>query len=180
MITIGPRSRYLALAFRLFLAVVFLIAGGSKLAHANLFVDTVKGYKMLPGSLVRPFGLALPWIEVLVGLYLLVGLFTRLAALAAGVFLVIFLFALGVQIAHGHTGDCGCVVGIDNPVITAFIGGNNIGPWDLIRDSILVLMAAFVALAPRPLLAVDGWLQARREAEEDQYYEHDAAGSPVA
>ncbi|HXT35172.1 MAG TPA: MauE/DoxX family redox-associated membrane protein [Chloroflexota bacterium] len=180
MITIGPRARTIALIFRFFLAVVFLIAGGSKIAHANLFVDTVRGYRMLPDSLVRPFGLALPWIETLLGLYLLVGLFTRLAAIAAGVFLVIFLFALGVQLAHGHTGDCGCVVGIDNPVITAFVGGANIGPWDLIRDSILLLMAAFVALVPRPFLAVDGWLQSRREADEARYYEQDAAGSPVA
>ncbi|HVA88781.1 MAG TPA: MauE/DoxX family redox-associated membrane protein [Chloroflexota bacterium] len=179
MIAIRPRARTIALAFRLFLAVVFLIAGGSKLAHANLFVTTVQGYKMLPDSLVRPFGLALPWIETLLALYLLVGLFTRLAAVATSALIVMFLLALGVQLAHGHTGDCGCVVGIDNPVITAFVGGANIGPWDLVRDSILLLMAAFVAITPRPLLAVDGWLQARREADEDLYYEQDTAGSPV-
>jgi uncharacterized membrane protein YphA (DoxX/SURF4 family) len=172
--------RYVTLVFRLFLVVVFLIAGGSKIAHPWVFVHTVEGYKMLPGSLARPFGLALPWIEVLLGLYLLIGLFTRLAAIATCAVLAMFLFALAVQLAHGHTGDCGCVVGIDNPIITAFVGGNNIGPWDLIRDSILLLMSAAVALTPHPLLAVDGWLAARREAADSRYYDQDAAEAPIA
>ncbi|MGH2388600.1 MAG: MauE/DoxX family redox-associated membrane protein, partial [Chloroflexota bacterium] len=134
--------QYVTLVFRLLLAVVFLIAGASKVAHPWVFVHTVEGYRMLPGSLARPFGLALPWVEVLLGLYLLVGLFTRVAAAVVGAVLVMFLFALSVQLAHGHTGDCGCVVGINNPIITAFVGGNTIGSFDLVRDAVLLLMAA--------------------------------------
>ena len=76
----GP-LQYLSLICRILLAVIFLIAGGSKIAHPWVFVHTVEGYRMLPGSLARPFGLALPWLEVLLALYLLVGLFTRLAAI---------------------------------------------------------------------------------------------------
>src|SRR6185312_2569381 len=121
----GP-LQYLSLICRILLAVIFLIAGGSKIAHPWVFVHTVEGYRMLPGSLARPFGLALPWLEVLLALYLLVGLFTRLAAIVMGAVLVMFLFALGVQLAHGHTGDCGCVVGITNPIVTAFVGGDTI------------------------------------------------------
>ena len=74
---------------------------------------------MLPAALARPFGLALPRIEVLVDLYLLIGLFTRAAALAAATLLGVFLVALAVQLVRGHTGNCGCVVGIDNPLIPA-------------------------------------------------------------
>src|SRR6185312_8052584 len=147
----GP-LQYLTLVFRLLLAVVFLIAGASKIAHPWVFVHTVEGYRMLPGSLARPFGLALPWLEVLLALYLLVGLFTRVAAVVMCAVLVMFLFALGVQLAHGHTGDCGCVVGITNPVITAFVGGNTIGPFDLFRDGVLLAMTACIALIPQPIL----------------------------
>jgi uncharacterized membrane protein YphA (DoxX/SURF4 family) len=170
--------QYVTLVFRLLLAVVFLIAGASKIAHPWVFVHTVEGYRMLPGSLARPFGLALPWVEVLLALYLLVGLFTRVAAVVMCAVLVMFLFALGVQLAHGHTGDCGCVVGITNPVITAFVGGNTIGAFDLVRDAVLLLMAAAIALTPRPVLAVDAMLRARREALD--YDDEDMAEAPLA
>jgi uncharacterized membrane protein YphA (DoxX/SURF4 family) len=170
--------QYVTLVFRLLLAVVFLIAGASKIAHPWVFVHTVEGYRMLPGSLARPFGLALPWVEVLLALYLLVGLFTRVAAVVMCAVLVMFLFALGVQLAHGHTGDCGCVVGITNPVITAFVGGNTIGAFDLVRDGVLLLMAAAIALTPRPVLAVDAMLRARREALD--YDDEDMAEAPLA
>jgi hypothetical protein len=134
---------------------------------------------MIPGSLARPFGLALPWLEVLLALYLLVGLFTRLAAIVMGAVLVMFLFALGVQLAHGHTGDCGCVVGITNPIVTAFVGGNTIGPFDLVRDGVLLLMTACIALAPQPILAVDGLLRARREALDDLAYDDEESAEAV-
>src|SRR5579864_6890432 len=119
--TTTPPWRYATLAFRIFLAIVFLVAGLSKVFQPWTFVNTVEGYDMLPTSLARLFGLALPWIEVLLGLYLLIGLFTRITAVATAALLGVFLVALGVQLARGHTGNCGCVVGIDNPIIAAFV-----------------------------------------------------------
>jgi uncharacterized membrane protein YphA (DoxX/SURF4 family) len=169
MITTTPAWRYATVVFRLCLAVVFLVAGGSKIPNAWAFVHTVEGYNMLPQAIARPFGLALPWIEVLIGLYLLAGLFLRVTALVTAGVLVLFLIALSVQIARGTTGNCGCVVGITNPIVTWFIGGNSIGAFDLVRDGVLLLMALAVAVTPHPPLAVDAWLAARREelAEED-------------
>lgn len=170
MITTTPAWRYATVVFRLCLAVVFLVAGGSKIPHPWAFVHTVEGYNMLPNGVARPFGLALPWIEVLVGLYLLLGLFIRVTALVTGGVLVVFLIALGVQIARGTTGNCGCVVGITNPIVTWFIGGNSIGAFDLVRDGVLLLMALALAITPWAPLSVDAWLAARRQemvADED-------------
>ncbi len=174
----GP-LQYAGLLFRIVLALIFLIAGGSKIAHPWVFVHTVEGYHMLPGSLARPFGLALPWLEVILALYLLVGLFTRLAAIVTGVVLAMFLFALSVQLVNGHTGDCGCVVGITNPVITAFVGGNTIGPFDLVRDGVLLFMTACIALIPQPILSVDSLLRARREGLDDLAYDDEESTEAV-
>jgi len=166
MIPSASSYRYAGVVFRLALAAVFLIAGGSKLPHPWAFVHTVEGYKMLPDALARPFGLALPWIEVLIGLYLLLGLFTRIVAAVSAAVLVLFLVALGVQIVRGNTTNCGCVVGIDNPVIIWFIGGNNIGPFDLVRDGVLLLLSLGLATIPNPALAVDSILAAKRGARD--------------
>lgn len=170
MVTAATPWRYATLAFRIFLAIVFLVAGGSKVVQPWVFVHTVEGYNMLPNAIARPFGLALPWIEVLIGVYLLIGLFTRAAAAAAAVLLATFLVALSVQIARGHTGNCGCVIGLNNPIITAFVGGDTISAWDLIRDGLLLAMAVAIALTPRPWPAVDALLAARRaEVDQDEY-----------
>ena len=171
MITTTPAWRYASVVFRLCLALVFLVAGGSKIPNAWAFVHTVEGYNMLPHAVARPFGLALPWIEVLIGLYLLIGLFTRIVALVTGAALVVFLIALGMQIARGTTGNCGCVVGITNPVVTWFIGGNSIGAFDLVRDGVLLLMALAIAITPQTPLSVDAWLAARREELADEDYD---------
>jgi uncharacterized membrane protein YphA (DoxX/SURF4 family) len=163
MIATTDLLRYGSLAARWFLAAVFIIAGASKVAHPWVFVHTVEGYNMLPSAISQPFGLALPWLEILLGVYLLIGLFTRVAAAVTIALLGVFVVSLAVQLARGHTGNCGCVVGIDNPIITAFVGGNNIGPWDLVRDVLLAALALLVYITPRQLLAVDALLAARRE-----------------
>jgi len=165
--------RYITLILRLFLALVFLVAGFSKVTQPWTFVHTVEGYNMLPTALARPFGLALPWIEVMLGIYLLIGLFIRITAVAVVALLAVFLVALAVQIGNGHTGNCGCVLGINNPLVTAFVGGNDIGIFDLVRDGLLLLFALALFVTPRPLLAVDALLHARRTAEEDMEYAED-------
>ena len=160
--------RYGSAAARWLLAVIFIVAGASKAAHPWVFVHTVEGYTMLPSSLSTPFGLALPWLEIMLGAYLLLGLFTRVVAAAALALLGVFLVALAVQLARGHTGDCGCVIGIDNPIVTAFVGGNNIDPWDIARDVLLAALALLVLRTPHPPLAIDALLAARR-AESAAY-----------
>jgi hypothetical protein len=58
------------------------------------------------------------------------------------------------------------VVGIDNPIVTAFVGGDTVGAWDLVRDGVLLLMALVVALVPRSPLALDRLLFGRVEDED--------------
>jgi uncharacterized membrane protein YphA (DoxX/SURF4 family) len=167
-----PPYRAIVLAFRLLLAIVFLLAGASKVTQPWVFVHTVENYGMLPAGVARPFGLALPWVEMLLGLYLLIGLFTRVTAIVTAALLAMFMVALATQLARGGTGiGCGCFSGLNNSIVTTLAGGSTIGSWDLIRDGLLLLVALAVAAAPRPLLAVDAWLAARREAgiEDDKY-----------
>lgn len=155
--------RSLTIGARLVLASIFLIAGGSKVAQPWAFVHTVEQYQMLPSTLARPFALGLPWIELLVGLYLLVGLFTRAASTAATALLILFLVALATQIARGHTNmSCGCV-DWNTPLVTALAGGDTIGTWDLVRDALLAMLAGMIALTPQPPLTIDVLLARRRD-----------------
>jgi len=63
---------------------------------------------ILPMYLARPFGLALPFIELLCGLGLLFGVLTRLSALGIGLLSLSFLTAKGIVLSQGRSADCGC------------------------------------------------------------------------
>ncbi|MFC2069393.1 MauE/DoxX family redox-associated membrane protein [Chloroflexota bacterium] len=74
------QSKRLTFIFRLLLGVTFLVFGASKLPDLAGFADTVISYKVLPVSLAVPFGYALPWAGVVVGLLLILGLGLRFVA----------------------------------------------------------------------------------------------------
>jgi uncharacterized membrane protein YphA (DoxX/SURF4 family) len=62
------------LVFRLILAVFFLVSSYGKLVDIERYsVDAVYNFGVLPMVLARPFGLVMPFIELLCGLGLLFG-----------------------------------------------------------------------------------------------------------
>ena len=67
-------------AIRLSAAAIWLVAGAAKLVDLEHFHAQVDQYQLLPHALEAPFACAVPFVELLVGLYLAVGLFTRAAA----------------------------------------------------------------------------------------------------
>jgi putative oxidoreductase len=87
---------------------LFFYAGLQKILHPYEFAEAVLAYQLLPESLVGVAAAGLPWVEVLAGLGLVVGLKRRsclliLAGLAAG-----FLIVILITMARGLKIDCGC------------------------------------------------------------------------
>jgi len=102
-------ARIVVLCFRLILAASFLTAAFGKLVDIERYsVDAVYFFVILPMFLARPFGLVLPFIELLCGLGLLFGVLTRLSALGIGLLSLSFLIAKAIVLSHGRSVDCGC------------------------------------------------------------------------
>jgi uncharacterized membrane protein YphA (DoxX/SURF4 family) len=74
------QRKRLTFIFRLLLGGTLLVFGASKLPDLAGFADTVISYKVLPESLAVPFGYALPGVEVVVGLFLILGLGLKFVA----------------------------------------------------------------------------------------------------
>ena len=99
----------LVLCFRLILAISFITAACGKLVDIERYsVDAVYFFVILPMFLARPFGLALPFIELLCGLGLLFGVLTRLSALGIGLLSLSFFIAKTIVFLHGRSVNCGC------------------------------------------------------------------------
>lgn len=102
-------NRYVVLVFRLILAALFLTSAIGKLVDIERYsVDAVYDFGILPMVLARPFGLVMPFIELLCALGLLCGVLTRLSAFGVALMSVAFFLAKGFLLAQGRNIECGC------------------------------------------------------------------------
>lgn len=135
---------------RLTLGIVLLVAGALKVTSPAGSARAVRAFQILPYDFAGYVGYVLPVVEILVGLLLVAGLFTRVSALAGGLLMVAFVIGIIAAWARGLNIDCGC-----------FGGGGTIEASqtqylaDLLRDAGLVACAAWLVVRPRSAYSVD-------------------------
>ena len=118
LILIPPirRSPYLSVACRLLLGAIFIAFALSKILRPAVFALNTVDYGMMPSFGVNLWALALPWAELVVGLFLVLGIRTRAAATLIGAMNVIFIVGLVWAILHHLPINCGCVGEVGEPV----------------------------------------------------------------
>ena len=135
---------------RLGLAAVWLVSGSIKASDPNQTWVAVHAYQVMPNSAVTPVAALLPWVELALGLLLLLGVGTRLVATLSAVLFVVFIAGVSQAWARGLSIDCGC-----------FGGGGDVAPeqtsygTELLRDGAFLVLAAWLIIRPRTLFALD-------------------------
>src|SRR5512146_1814316 len=124
---------------------VWLVAGALKLPAPADNVVAVRAYRLLPESLVPLVGHALPVVEILVGLCLLLGLLTRGSAVLSSVLLAVFVVGIASAWARGLSIECGCFGGGAGPAQNAQAKY----PWEIARDLGLLALSAWLVWRPR-------------------------------
>ncbi|MFM6831827.1 MAG: peroxiredoxin family protein [Novosphingobium sp.] len=133
-----------SLLARLVLAVVFVVAGLTKLADTDRTREMLVGFGVRRGLLgVAAF--ALPLAELAVAAALLVPPAAFGGALAAAALLALFTGAIAFNLAKGRHPDCNCF---------GQIGSTPIGPATLLRNVLLTAMALLVVVAGPQAAAV--------------------------
>jgi len=130
--------RYAFLLSRLFLGGIFIYASYDKIIHPVPFAVIIYNYQILPDVLVNPASLFLPWLELLVGLSLLLGIWLSGAVLISNLLLMVFFSTLVFNMARGLDIDCGC--------FTVSVGPSSGGHmlWYLIRDGFFLFVGLFL------------------------------------
>jgi putative oxidoreductase len=103
-----PRRDYLALAFGVILAAVFMYAGAAKFSDPLQFADSIAAFAILPPAVINLLAFSLPPFEIACGLLLLWPRTRRVGALAVALISVVFFVALSSALLRGLTIDCGC------------------------------------------------------------------------
>jgi uncharacterized membrane protein YphA (DoxX/SURF4 family) len=141
---------------RLGLAAVWFVSGAIKASDLNQTYVAVQAYDVLPAGVVSGVASAVPFIELALGLLLLLGLGTRLVAALSAMVLLAFVAAIAQAWARGLSIDCGC-----------FGGGGQVAPGqteylqEIVRDVLFLALAGWLLVRPRSLLSMDGWLTGR-------------------
>jgi len=130
--------RFHLLISRLFLGGIFVYASFDKILHPFEFAEVVYNYQLLPDVLVNLVSLFLPWLELLVGLSLILGVWLPGAVLICNLLLMVFFSTLVFNIARGLDIDCGC--------FTVSVGTSSGGHmlWYLFRDGFFLFVGLFL------------------------------------
>ena len=141
---------------RLGLAAVFLISGVSKAVNPRETRVAVRAYDLLPDGLADGVAAVLPYLEIGLGLLLVLGMVVRWTAVAAAVLLVVFIGGVISVAVRGLSIDCGCFGG--GGTVAA---GHTQYAAEILRDVGFLALAGWLIVRPRTLWSVDGL--ARRE-----------------
>ncbi len=90
------------------IGVVFLVAALGKIADPAFFAMQVHNYRVAPLWTENLVAVLLPWIELLAGLALVLGLRARAGALITLGLMVAFTVFVGAAWARGLDFNCGC------------------------------------------------------------------------
>jgi putative oxidoreductase len=99
---------WIEIACRWILGITFIYASYYKIMSPTDFAKMVYGYNLFPEVLINLIAIVLPFVELISGLSLLLGIYPRSAALIINGLLLAFIFILTINIIRGHEFDCGC------------------------------------------------------------------------
>jgi putative oxidoreductase len=133
------------LALRLILGAIFIFAGVLKIYQPAKFALDIANYRLLPHELINMFAITLPWVEVLAGLFLILGIWLKPSALLVLAMTMMFFFAISSALARGLNIECGCF---------GTVGGGKVGLSKLAEDTALLCLAAWLTWrVPEPTAA---------------------------
>jgi hypothetical protein len=116
---------------RFCIGLIFVASGLEKvLSPYQNFMYVVQAYQILPGWTEMLVARVFPWVELFVGIFLVLGLWTRWAAKAALVMFAVFVTVVGQALLRGLPLDqCGCF-----------------GEWIHISPRIIIVIDSFMLL----------------------------------
>jgi uncharacterized membrane protein YphA (DoxX/SURF4 family) len=131
----GKAAEIFLLLSRLFLGAIFVYAAYAKLREPwQIFAMNINSYNVLPLAMAEAAARVIPWLEMLLGLVLISGLWLRVSGTVASAVLLTFIVLMVRAYAKGMHIDCGC-----------FGSGEQISWKTLLRDGSMAAVAIAMA-----------------------------------
>ena len=120
----GPRdfakkvltSKYLALAFRLYIGGVFIYASIYKVNYTAEFAESIAAYQLAPFWAVNVLAILMGWTELICGILLVAGIRSKSAACMICGLLALFAAAIALALIRNIPIGCGCFSSTESPM----------------------------------------------------------------
>ena len=132
-------NSWIELAARWILGLTFIYASFHKILSPEEFARIVYGYDLFPHVLINLITIVIPFLELVAGLALIIGLYPRSAAIIINALLLAFIAALAINLIRGHEFDCGCFS-------TSQSGYTSSPKVTIVRDVIYFILGVLVIL----------------------------------
>ncbi|MFZ3121875.1 MAG: MauE/DoxX family redox-associated membrane protein [Thermodesulfovibrionales bacterium] len=147
-----------SLLFRILLGLIFLFAGLAKISDPVRFMLTLREFGLFPETVIPFLTLYLPWLEFVLGLFLMIGLLYRPSAFLLACLNTLFGIAILTVIVRGMEIDCGCF-GLLADILKI---PDMADMKAVIRNIIFIGMCLYIFFAKRTLLSLDDYRQWNR------------------
>jgi uncharacterized membrane protein YphA (DoxX/SURF4 family) len=146
---------YISTVIRIFLGCIMLYAASTKiipkngLTPLNQIMLSIRAYRILPAWSVKFAAIILPSAEILIGLFLLFGLFTRYSAILLALLMLIFSIGIISASIRGLQIDCGCF----SPGGELKPGQSTAYTFEVLRDMGVFALCVFLSIKPKTKLS---------------------------
>ena len=120
---------------------IFFFASIDKIIHPFAFSKIIYNYKLLPNILIPIFTIAIPWIEFICGIFLILGKFIKKATLILSLLLIIFMIAVLINVIRG---------------IDFFYGCFSVNTNNLKSNGLLIILRDIIILIPGIIILIFG------------------------
>ncbi len=98
----------LTLLIRLTVGIIFIYASYYKIIDPQSFAKSIWFYHLVPGKLINIIAIVLPWVELMAGVGLILGVYYKGSVALVNLMTLFFVVALLLSIIRGVSIDCGC------------------------------------------------------------------------
>ena len=101
-------NSWIELAARWILGLIFIYASLHKILAPADFAKIVFGYGLFPEISINLIAIIIPFLELVTGFALIIGIYPRSAAITVNGLLLAFIVVLTINLIRGHEFNCGC------------------------------------------------------------------------
>ena len=136
------KNKIIEIVFRLILGVTFIYASIGKIVDPSEFSSAIHNFGITPIYIENIIALYLPWIELIIGFGLILGIFYRASLNIVIVLLIVFTLLILQAYLLGKSMDCGCFIHEMSLEKRSEVRAHMLNR--IVQDIILLAMAAFL------------------------------------
>ena len=99
---------WLTVRVQIALGAIFVAAALPKISDPPSFAHMIYNYRILPAGLINITALTMPWVEIVAGLALILGIWVKPARWLIAAMLIVFILAISFNLLRDNAIDCGC------------------------------------------------------------------------